>query len=108
MAAQLGAITLRRDLINDSELQRQSREFLTGVREVVQNGYVADIMAPEWTNVREFLESLSRARARQGFTPSETATFVLSLKEPLFNRLRQEYSQDAEGLGREIWAVTEL
>src|SRR5262249_23692953 len=75
---------------------------------VMTNGSSTDIMAPEWANVRELLNELSRSRARQGFTPAETATFVFSLKQPLFNQLRQEYGLNAEGLTNETWAVTTL
>ena len=42
---------------------------------------------------------MSRTRARQGFTPVETATFIFSLKLPMFSRLRQEYGDDAASLG---------
>lgn len=56
----------------------------------------------------DFLASVSRTRAEQGFSPSETATFVLSLKQPLFTRLRKEYDKDAEGLAGDVWNVTEI
>jgi rsbT co-antagonist protein RsbR len=45
---------------------------------------------------------------RQGFSPSETATFVFSLKQPLFRRLRKELSTDADALADELWATTVL
>jgi rsbT co-antagonist protein RsbR len=61
-----------------------------------------------WEPVREQLRELSLERARQGFTPSETATFVLSLKEPLFARLRQEIGMDAIALAEETWAASVL
>jgi rsbT co-antagonist protein RsbR len=54
------------------------------------------------------LTGLSRARARQGFSASETATFVLSLKQPIFTRLRQELGRDADALADEIWTTTTL
>ena len=41
-------------------------------------------MGEGWSAVRELLGEFSRSRALQGFTPSETATFIFSLKEPLF------------------------
>jgi rsbT co-antagonist protein RsbR len=53
------------------------------------------------------LGGVSRSRAMQGFSPSETATFVFSLKQPLFVRLRQEV-KDAEALAEELWAATVL
>jgi rsbT co-antagonist protein RsbR len=58
--------------------------------------------------VRELLSTISVERARLGFTPLETATFVFSLKEPLFARLRQELGMDAAGLAEETWAANVL
>jgi rsbT co-antagonist protein RsbR len=58
--------------------------------------------------MREVLEDFSRARATQGFSPTETAVFVFSLKEPLFDMLRRELGADAEQIGRETWNVTRL
>jgi rsbT co-antagonist protein RsbR len=50
------------------------------------------------------LSSLSRSRARQGFTPTETATFVFSLKQPIYDLLRRE--QKGEQLTETSWAAT--
>ena len=58
--------------------------------------------------MREILTDLSRSRGQQGFSPSETATFIFSLKQPLFTRLRQELEQDADTLANEYWAATVL
>jgi len=58
--------------------------------------------------VRELLEDFSRSRAVQGFTPSQTATFVFSLKEPLFTLLRHEIKDDANKLAAEMWTATTL
>jgi rsbT co-antagonist protein RsbR len=51
------------------------------------------------------LIGLSRSRALQGFTPSETATFVFSLKQPLFAVIRSEI-RDAASLANETWNAT--
>jgi rsbT co-antagonist protein RsbR len=53
------------------------------------------------------LSDVSRSRVAQGFSPSETATFVFSLKQPLFDMLRREL-RDAEELCRAIWVTTAL
>jgi rsbT co-antagonist protein RsbR len=58
--------------------------------------------------MRELLSDVSRARTREGYGPAETATFVFSLKQPLFDRLRQEVGEDAEALASEIWVATLL
>ena len=108
MREQRASDTLRTDLVSESTLRQQSAEFLGALRQAAQSGNLTNIMSPEWGEVREILTALSRSRVQQGFTPSETATFVLSLKQPLFARLRQELEQDADTLANEHWAATVL
>jgi rsbT co-antagonist protein RsbR len=106
--AQLSATTLRSDLMKESELREQSRELLALLQAAIASGDLTQIDGSDWTSVRGFLAKVSRSRAQQGFSPSETATFVLSLKQPLFTRLRGELSKDAQALADEIWATTDL
>jgi rsbT co-antagonist protein RsbR len=89
------------------DVQQQSREFLASLKNSLREGR-ADIMAAEWTELRDLLTNLSRNRTQQGFTPSQTGTFIFSLKQPLFERLRKEFGQDAESLAREVWTATLL
>ena len=103
---QLAAVTARRDLISDAELSDQSRRFLSLLRTSLVKGD-GDVGAADWEEVRRFLSELSRLRAQQGFTPSETATFVLSLKQALFERLR-EHLKDPAALFQAIWDTTLL
>ena len=105
---QLKTVTMRRDLIQESQLREQSQNFLRALREGAARGSIEDIDTQAWAPVREQLQALSIERARLGFTPSETATFVFSLKEPLFSRLRQEAGIDAATLADEMWAVSAL
>ena len=60
------------------------------------------------SELREMLGELSRERSREGFSPAETATFVFSLKRPLFALLRRELARDPEALVRETWLGNEL
>ncbi|HEX2866765.1 MAG TPA: STAS domain-containing protein [Ignavibacteriales bacterium] len=103
---QLQSMTLRSDLMNESELRQQSREFLNLFREASGKGLNPDMEAPVWLKVLEMLSSVSRSRALQGFSPSETATFVFSLKQPLFSGLTDEIKDDPKVLSREIWNIT--
>jgi rsbT co-antagonist protein RsbR len=105
---QLRSAASRRDLINDGELREQSGQFLRLLREAIARGGTADFEGVAWTPVRDLLSGITQSRARQGFTPSETATFVFSLKEPIFARLAQELRGDAAALAREIWQATVL
>ena len=103
---QVAAIGHRRGLMSDAELREQSREFLGLVRNAAQNGGV-DTEAPPWTAVRDFLGRISTSRAVQGFSPSETATFVFSLKQPVFDQLRRE-GGSTEDLFDQVWRTNQL
>ena len=107
MKEQLSAKTSRGDLIKESELREQSRAFLSGIQAASQKGGIEDLEGPAWSDVKQQLTELSRSRALAGFSPSETATFVFSLKQPLFSRLRSEV-KNAEDLGEEMWNATLL
>jgi len=101
------AIVGQKGVIKDAELRGQCADFLGRLRQAAQDDSLADMAGPEWDRVREMLAGVSRSRAQQGFSPSETATFVFSLKKPLFSALRRECGGDADGLARETWACTE-
>lgn len=103
---QMGVANLRRDLLSESQLREQSREFLGLVAQAAGKSSLSSLDAPAWQPVRDLLRDLSRSRAAKGFSPSETATFVFSLKQPLFDVLRQEYDGQAAALTEELWTVT--
>lgn len=99
---------IRKDLVKETELREECREFLDLFSNAIQSGNFTDIRTAEWSDVREMLSSVSRTRSQKGFTPIETAIFVLSFKQPLFDRLRRELSQNGTVLIDEIWVATTL
>ena len=106
---QRAAINPRRaGQIADRDLEDQSRRFLTALRKSVGNGGGDDVSGAQWDEVREMLDDVSRTRAQLGFSPSETATFVFSLKEALFGFLREELGGNAERLAAETWNTSLL
>jgi rsbT co-antagonist protein RsbR len=106
---QLAAIGFRRDKAREDELMDLSRRFLRLFTSALQTvGVSSDISSQGWSEARDFLSELSRMRAQQGFNPGETATFIFSLKQPLFARMRQELGRDPELLGEEMWTATLL
>lgn len=107
---QLMATTLRRDLMGEDELREQSRQFLAALGSGLQSGEDFNPRLHSWSVVSTLLDDISRTRVRQGFTPSETATFVFSLKQPIYEYLRQENSGngDASQTAGEIWKITAL
>jgi rsbT co-antagonist protein RsbR len=106
MRQQLAAGTVRPDLLRESELREQSRSFLELVRGAL-NAAGDDVNAQPWQHVREFLADLSTSRAQAGFTPSQTATFVLSLKRPLFDAVRTADAGSVD-LADTLWRITVL
>jgi rsbT co-antagonist protein RsbR len=103
--AQQSATGMRSELLTRRELEEQSRKFLDGFRTAVEQGGV-DIHGPAYVPVRQLLADLSASRARQGYTPSETATFVFSLKQALFPHLQERFKSDPSGLAASLWEAT--
>lgn len=105
--AQLAASTLRLDLMREDELREESRAFLSAFGTAL--GATAgrlDADSPEWAPVREQLLDVASNRARRGYSASETATFVFSLKEPIFARLQETLRDDPSALSSELWTLT--
>jgi rsbT co-antagonist protein RsbR len=98
----------RAESLPADELRAQGDEFLTLIADPADGDSIFDANSEAWGPARAFLADLSRTRARQGFSPSETASFVFALKRPLFAMLRTEFADDAAQLGEEIWNATEL
>ena len=105
--AQLDTETMRRDLIKEDELRAQSTEFLRRFESALANGAMTNIKAPAWDDTLATLDELARNRSRMGFSPGETASFVLSLKEPLADLLLKEGATTREQF-QEIWQVSNL
>jgi rsbT co-antagonist protein RsbR len=87
--------------------EEQSRRFLAEMRQGVAGGRFDDLSGPEWDSTRSLLDSVAGEQAIRGFSSSETAVFVFSLKEPLFELLREEIT-DLELLARETWVASLL
>jgi rsbT co-antagonist protein RsbR len=106
--AQVTAVTARPDLMQKAELEDQSRTMLQALKHALPKGDVSDIKGSAWQDVRDSLATISQSRARQGFSPSETATFVFSIKEPIFARLQRDLAKDSAALAEETWIVNVL
>jgi rsbT co-antagonist protein RsbR len=94
--------------LSSRELDTQVREFWRLFLEAVSATDVSSIARVEWQDIRRFLEELSRERVLKGFNSSETASFIFSLKRPLFELIQQGYAEDPAQLGNQLWAISEL
>jgi rsbT co-antagonist protein RsbR len=93
--------------LQEPELKSQASQFVKALASAAEGGSIDDIGSSNFTELREILTDISRSRAVQGFTPSETATFVLSFKRPVIARLQKE-TKDAQSLWIETWKFNEL
>jgi rsbT co-antagonist protein RsbR len=91
-----------------SELESQCDGIVRRLAQACRDGNLTDVNAPSFAPLRDVLADLSRTRALAGFSSTETATFILSLKQPLFGRLRTVLGADAERLGTETLMASEL
>lgn len=106
--AQLESDTLREELIGLGELRAQSAEFLDEFIKAIRSGNLDNIDTSEYLRLKEILRELSESRAQQGFSPSETATYVFSLKDTLLIFLQEQFSRKSEVLAAQVVQFNQL
>lgn len=98
---------IRQGVISEADVRESSRAFLALFARAVKTNYDEQLTGEAWEPIRAHLAALSRERVLQGFSPVETATFVFSLKRPLFDALRNLLSKNPEALGDAFWKLTQ-
>lgn len=96
--------SLQSGRIREAELQTQAKTVLGLLREALATGGL-DADGAAFASLRETLADISRSRAIQGFTPTDTANFVFSLKEAIFDALQRSSKADASALAAGLWAA---
>jgi rsbT co-antagonist protein RsbR len=98
----------RMSAAEQQETKKKSRDFMDALKIAMRGGDTGNLDSPEWESIKDILSELSVSRAKGGYSPSETATFVFSLKQPLFSVLSSELKSEPEELAEAIWQATEL
>jgi len=93
-----------RGRVTTTELERDFHEMFNSLLPVVGDDGSA-LHETEYTEIKALLANLSRARARQGFSPSETASSVFALKQAVYELT--ENDEDAS-LFRDLLAFSTL
>ena len=104
---QKNAGALQTGRISEPELLAQCRDFLHRFREGLASGDT-DCSTAAYAATRDLLSEISRSRAQQGFSPTETATFVFSLKRPLFSAANRDKSISPADIAKITWTITTL
>ena len=97
-----GALTGR---VREGELQSQAETVLNGLNDSLADGAQGQAA---FRSLEDVLTSISRERALQGFTPTDTAMFIFSLKEPIFNALNAAYADQPKAIAQGVWTSTVL
>lgn len=99
---------LREDLMTNEELRSQSEELLDALLKAIKSENYEDISRQEYQPIIEILSGVSLSRAHGGFTPRETAIYVLSLKKAIIRILQEELETEPATLVNEILKVSNL
>ena len=88
--------------VGTAELDRELRELYDALVEALRQG-ATDVHSEQMSEIRALLTELSRNRARQGFSPTETAISIFALKRVLEPVLQDGSADDTRAyleLGR--------
>lgn len=94
--------------LKGEELRQQIADFLHLLLAAFSSGSHQNLADSVWNDARLFLEKLSQSRAQAGQDSQQTASFIFTLKGPVFALLQREYSDDRADLGEQLWVVSEL
>jgi len=106
--AQLEAMTMRSNVVSKEQLRKHCQQFLSAFATAARSGELQNIEHRSWDEVRDQLDNISTTRARGGSTPSETATFIFSLKQPLFASMNRALASDPAMLAHVFWTISAL
>jgi rsbT co-antagonist protein RsbR len=93
--------------IKEAELDTQCRSFLSQLKQTIEADGSVDRASNSFGSLKSMLDGISRSRAILGFTPTETAGFVFSLKQPLFDAINKE-TMSSEDRALFIWRTSLL
>ncbi len=79
--------------IREDEHQTQAQTVLGQLQDGLAAGGT-DVATDAYAELRATLGDISRSRAVQGFNPTDTANFVFSLKEPIYDALSRIHAVD--------------
>ncbi|MFS2156683.1 STAS domain-containing protein [Pseudomonas sp. Pseusp122] len=94
--------------LKGEDVRQQIADFLQLLLAAFVSDSNQNLSDSVWTDARLFLEKLSQSRAQAGQDSQQTASFIFTLKGPVFALLQREYSDGGVDLGEQLWVVSEL
>lgn len=93
------------DTISEPEFRKQTADLLYLVTEAFESDNLEDLEKPEFKKLNTTLKMISSIRAEKGFTPIETASYIFSLKDALFQFLQKAFGDDPATLNKAVLKV---
>lgn len=89
-----------------AERRRQARDFLKQLGSAIDDhSRPEDVRSEPWTGVRQTLDTIVDVHLEEGAAPAVIATFVLSLKRPMFRFVLRRGGDQEAALDR-IWRIS--
>ncbi|MFN2456168.1 MAG: STAS domain-containing protein [Pyrinomonadaceae bacterium] len=98
----------RDELISKKDLRAQSQHIVDMLARSIKESGGGDFESPAFNELRGLLNEISHTRAVKGYTPTENATYILSLRNTLLPLLAEELDGNAAELVREMNYFTRL
>ena len=95
------------ELMTAAQFDQETQSFVAELVKAISSENYEDITRPEYENLLTMLGGISASRAEQGFTPTESAVFIMSLKEAIITCLAQEI-KDPKRLAAEVLVMGNL
>jgi rsbT co-antagonist protein RsbR len=96
------------ELMTEEQLRAEAKVLLEMLTKAFNAEQYVTIDTPAFVDSVAMLREISASRAKQGFTPSETAFFVFSLKDALLKFLQQEMAAQPEWLNEEVTKMNKI
>jgi rsbT co-antagonist protein RsbR len=100
--AQISSGAYRSAQVSEADVRAESGALLDALRRSVAGAGFGDPKAPDSAELTRLLRVMSKDRARQGYTPTETAAAVFSLKDALGTALDDVYGGEPLRLAAEV------
>jgi rsbT co-antagonist protein RsbR len=103
---QLDMLTLSSRKVRKDEQRRQCDDFLAAFIVAMRGASTGEAGDRSWDGMHNILDEISSSRAKGGSTSGETATFVFSIKQPIFAVLRGHLAGQPDVLAAAFWALS--
>jgi len=89
-------------LITEEQLRKEKADLLRTLIIAFGAEECENLESLQFRDLIAILRDLSASHVEQGFTPTETATFMLSLKDPLLQFFQEEFGSNVELLSKDV------